>query len=224
MIKTLVWCDGSDELRHPDIPDRYPGGIARYTADYLHEDAGIETRVSCFQEPDFGLSDEALQNTDVLVMYSHFFNEKLPQDRIDAIIRRVRDEGMGLVLLHSALFMNMVQQLVGPCRYAGYREIGEVERVWTIEPDHPIAKGIPTSFEFEHSEMYPEPARFPKPEDVIFLSWYEGGEAARSGLTWVRGKGRIFYFSPGHATYDVMKSESYHQVVKNGVRWTAWEA
>ena len=223
MICVTVWCDGSDELRHAEIPQLYPGGIARYTAEYLREDTALEVRISAFQDAAYGLGDDLLQETDVLVMYSHFFNDQLPQDRLDAVCRRVREQGMGLVLLHSALWMNLTRQLVGPCGYAAYREIGEKERVWTVLPDHPIASGMPVSFEFQHSEMYQESAGFPRPDDVIFLSWYEGGEASRAGVTWTRGKGRIFYFSPGHAMYDVMQSAHYHQVVRNGVRWAAWE-
>ena len=223
MIRVTVWCDGSDELRHPDIPLRYPGGIAEYTARYLVEDETLNVRTASFQEDVFGLSDAMLCQTDVLVIYSHFFNDQVPQDRLDAVIRRVKEEGLGLVLLHSALWMNLTQQLIGPCGYDGYREVGEMERVWTVAPDHPIARNVPASFEFPHTEMYREPAGFPKPDDTLFLSWYEGGEAARSGVTWTRDKGCIFYFSPGHATYDVMLSPVYHQIVKNGVHWTAWE-
>ena len=219
MIRVTVWCDGSDDLRHPEIAETYPGGIAEYTADYLREDADLSVRVSGFQDADCGLSDRLLRETDVLVLYSHFLNDQVPQDRVEAVCRRVNADGMGIVALHSALWNRMIQELVGKCQYEGYREIGEAERVWNVAQGHPIGKGIPASFTLEHSEMYREPAEFPRPHDVLFLSWYEGGEASRSGLTWVRGEGKVFYFSPGHATYTTMLSPHYHQIVKNGVHW-----
>lgn len=227
MIRVTVWGEMEDEARHPEILVMYPGGVHQYTADYLREEADIETRTITFQENDsFGVTDEVLNWTDVLVIYSHFLKDFVSPERMDAICRRVTEAGMGLILLHSSLWLNVAQALIGPCGYDGYREIGEKERVWTLVPDHPIAQDMPPVFQFEHAEMYQEPAGFPTPDDIIFLSWYEGGEVSRSGLTWSRGKGRVFYFAPGHATYDTMLSTHYHQVVKNAVRWASegvWE-
>lgn len=221
MIRTTVWCDGSDELKHRDISARYTGGIASYTASYLNLDGGISARTASFSEADFGLSDKLLSDSDVLVVYSHFFNKWLPGDRIQAIHDSVVHRGMGLVLLHSALYLNAAQRLIGECGYSSYREIGEWEEINAVDIPHPILSGVPKQFRLEHSEMYSEPAGFKDYDDVLFISRYEGGEESRSGITWTRGKGRIFYFSPGHATYDCMLSEAYHTVIRNAVRWAA---
>lgn len=219
MINVLVWCDGSDEKKHADIALRYPGGIAGYTAAYLMEDQRLCVKTASFDDADNGLADEMLADTDVLVLYSHFYNKLLPEDRTRAVYRAVTERGMGLVPLHSALWLNAVQYLLGTCGYASYREIGEWEKVRVLKAEHPICKDLPPEFTIPHSEMYAENAGFDGYEEVLFESRYEGGEVSRSGLTWRKGKGRVFYFSPGHATYDVMLSEHFRRIVKQGVLW-----
>lgn len=219
-IRVTVWNEFEDEIRHPDILELYPGGVHEHIASFLREENDIIVRTSTFKdEVDFGIPDEVIDQTDVLIVYSHMLQNMVSDERVKKVIDRVVNEGMGLIVLHSALWMNLTQRLVGPGGYNGYREIRERERVWVINQGHPIAKDLPIYFDFPHSEMYGEPATFPEPDELIFLSWYQGGEAARSGMTWRRGAGRIFYFSPGHARYNTMHSEYYKKVVVNGVRW-----
>lgn len=218
-IRVTIWNEFVDEFRHPEVFDMYPGGIHEYIASYLREQGDLEVRTATFQEEAFGIPDEVLDNTDVLIVYSHMKQGIVSEDRIQKLTDRVVNEGMGLIVLHSGLWLNAVKRILGPCNYNGYREIGERERVWVVNPTHPIAEGLPDHFEFAHAEVYPEPAAFPEPEDLIFLSWYQGGEAARSGLTWRRGLGKIFYFSPGHATFDTLLSPYYKQVVINAIHW-----
>lgn len=221
-LRVTVWNEFEDEFRHPDILDLYPGGIHEHIASFLQQEGDMEVRTATFKdEVDFGIPDEVIDQTDVLILYSHMLQEMVSDERVDKVIKRVVNEGMGLVVLHSGLWMKLTQRLVGPGVYNGYREIAERERVWVVNQAHPIAQGLPVYFDFPHSEMYGEPATFPQPDELVFLSWYQGGEAARSGMTWRRGAGKIFYFSPGHARYDTMHSEFYKKVVVNGVRWAA---
>lgn len=220
-IRVTVWNEFFDEKRHPEILTLYPGGVHEYVASFLREQEDMEVRATTFEDEEFGVPDEVIDNTDVLVLYSHMKQDMVSDERVEKIISRVVNEGMGLVVLHSGLWMKLVQRLVGPGGYDRYREIEERERIWVVNPGHPIAQGLPMHFDFPHSEVYGEPASFPEPDELIFLSWYQGGEAARAGMTWRRGAGNIFYFSPGHATYNTMQSECFHKVVVNGVRWAA---
>lgn len=219
-IKVTVWNEFHDERKHPVITELYPGGIHAYIASFLKYEADMEVCAHHFYEnEDFGLSDDVLNHTDVLIVYSHSLQDKVPNERVRKVISRVVSEGMGIIFLHSALWMNLAQMLIGPGGYCGYREIEERERIWVVNRNHPIAQGLPSYFDFPHSEMYGEPADFPDPDELIFLSWYQGGEAARSGMTWRRGAGRVFYFSPGHAWYNVMQMDTYHLIIKNAIRW-----
>lgn len=221
-IRVTVWNEFEDEFRHPDILELYPGGIHEHIASFLRKQEDMEVRTATFKDlVDFGIPDEVIDSTDVLILYSHMLQEMVSDERVQKVIDRVVNEGMGLVILHSGLWMKLTQRLVGPGVYNGYREIRERERVWVVDQGHPIAEGLPTYFEFSESEVYGEPATFPPPDELIFLSWYQGGEASRSGMTWRRGAGKIFYFSPGHARYNTLHSECYQKVVINGVRWAA---
>jgi trehalose utilization protein len=55
--------------------------------------------------------------------------------------------------------------------------------------------------------------------ETVFISWYEGGEVFRSGATFQRGGGRIFYFSPGHESYPIYFDANIHLVLRNAARW-----
>ncbi len=219
-INVTVWNEFEDEKRHPIVMELYPGGIHEYIASFLREEKDMTVRTATFHdEKDFGIPDEVLEQTDVLIVYSHMLQELVSGERVQKVIDRVTQDGMGIIFLHSALWMNLMQRLVGPGSYNGYREIGERERIWVVNQGHPIAAGLPAYFDIPQTEMYGEPASFPEPDELVFLSWYQGGEAARSGMTWRRGKGKVFYFSPGHARYTVMQSEHYQRVIINAVRW-----
>ncbi len=221
-IRVTVWNEFEDEIRKPDILELYPGGVHEHIASFLRKEEDMEVRTATFKdEIAFGIPDEVIDRTDVLILYSHMLQDMVSDERVQKVIDRVVNEGMGLIVLHSGLWNKLTQRLIGPGGYNGYREIRERERVWVVDQGHPIAKDLPIYFDFAHSEMYGEPATFPAPDELIFLSWYQGGEAARSGMTWRRGAGKIFYFSPGHARYDVMHSEYYQRVVINAVRWVA---
>ena len=197
----------------------YPDGLINTLAAHLRKNPDLEVRTANFHMPDCGLSDELLENTDVLVYWSHVLQDAIPDELAYKIVRRVQS-GMGFVPLHSAHKSKPFMYLLGTSGCLKWRE-DDFCRVWSASPAHPIAAGIPEYFELENEEMYGEPFDIPKPDDNIFISWYRGGEVFRSGCTWTRGYGRIFYFQPGHET-----SPSYHnpyvlRIIENGVRWCA---
>ena len=100
-----------------------------------------------------------------------------------------------------------------------WREDGDMERIWTINPAHPIAQGIGRYFELPHVETYAEPFGIPEPDEVVFMGWYEGGELFRSGCTFHRENGRIFYFQPGHETFPIFCDKNVQTIIRNAVYW-----
>ena len=95
----------------------------------------------------------------------------------------------------------------------------EKERIWVVNPGHPITEGIGEYFELPHTEMYGEFFDIPQPEELIFISWFAGGEVFRSGCCWRRGLGRVFYFKPGPETFPIYRDPNVQKVIANAVRW-----
>jgi trehalose utilization protein len=159
-----------------------------------------------------------MNQTDVLIWWGHQAHDQVSDD----VVRRVQNkvlEGMGLIVLHSAHHSKIFRALMGTNCSLRWREAGEKERLWNIEPGHPITQGIGDYIELPHAEMYGERFDIPNPDKVIFISWFEGGEVFRSGCCWERGYGRIFYFRPGHETYPIYHQEQIQKVITNAVRW-----
>ena len=220
-IRVTVWNENLDEHRHPETLKRYPGGLHCYIPEYLNREPDIVARGVTFQDEDFGVPDSVLDDTDVMVLYSHMAQDMVSDERAEAVVDRVANRGMGLILLHSAISMKAVRRLLGPGGFTGYREVGEKERVWVTKPAHPIAEGLPPYFEFPQSEVYLEPGSLAREDDLIFISWYQGGAAARTGMTWQHGDGKIFWFSPGHLTFDIMNTDIHKKIILNAIRWAA---
>ena len=157
----------------------------------------------------------------------HFNNagsSLMPQPVLDATVDRVQARilaGMGLVVLHSGHFSKIFRRMMGTTCNLKWREIGEKERLWVVDPAHPIAEGLSEYFELPHTEMYGEHFDIPQPDQLVFISWFEGGEVFRSGCCWHRGMGKIFYFRPGHETFPIYHNETVLRVIYNGIRWAA---
>ncbi len=218
-IRVTVWNEFHDDKKWKIITDFYSGGVHAYLGKILQEqNPDFEVTVQTLDDTDQGLADELLDRTDVLIWYSHV-RDHLEDRHIQKILDRVIHEGMGVIFLHSGVFSKLARNLIGPRGKGAYREIEELERVFVIDRSHPIADGLPEYFEFPASEMYSEPSDIPTPDQLIFISWYAGGNVGRSGYTYRRGAGKIFCFTPGHCWYDVMRYPEFHQVTANGVRW-----
>lgn len=218
-INALVWNEYRVEREVPAAAAVYPRGIHGELVRALEETDEISAGSATLDDAEFGLADDRLKSTDVLLLWSHHAHHEVPDDRVSAVVQRVR-EGMGLVVLHSAHFHKVFLRLMGTsCRLGGWRVDGRRERVWTIRPAHPIAQGLDASFEIPETEMYCEPFDVPEPDEVVFISSFEGGEVFRSGCLWRRGRGWVFYFRPGHETYPVYRQEPVRRVLANAVRW-----
>lgn len=219
-IRVTVWNEFLHEKgANPTATKIYPKGIHHTIAESLRKNKDMVVRTATLEEPEHGLTQKVVDETDVMLWWGHMAHHAVSDD----IVRRVQSRvlsGMGLIVLHSGHYSKIFRALMGTGCGLFWREHGERERVWTIEPNHPIAEGIPDQFVVEHSELYGERFDIPTPDKLIFVSWFAGGDVFRSGCCWERGHGKIFYFSPGHETYPIYHNETVMKVITNAVRWS----
>jgi trehalose utilization protein len=222
-LRVTIWNEYIHELTSDAVRALYPGGIHTVLADALTRQWGdaVQIRVATIDQPEHGLTCEALAETDVLTWWGHAAHDRVADEVVDRVQHRVL-EGMGLVALHSAHASKIFRRLMGTTCMLRWREAAERERVWIVDPSHPIAEGLADEcFEIEHSEMYGEHFDIPAPDELFAVSWFEGGEVFRSGCTWRRGKGKVVYFSPGHETFPIYHNPAVQRVIANAVRWAA---
>jgi len=219
-IRVTVWNEYHHEKRDEEIARIYPEGIHGAIARYLRAQSGMEVRTATLDEPQHGLDDEVLAKTDVLTWWGHMAHGEVRDEVVDRIQARILD-GMGLIVLHSAHFSKIFRRMTGTTCNLKWREAGERERLWVVEPGHPIAEGLGEFIEVPHAEMYGERFDIPQPDTLVFVSWFQGGEVFRSGCCFHRGRGRIFYFRPGHETYPIFYQEEVLKVIANAIRWAA---
>lgn len=219
MTTVTVWNEYRHERDSDVVASVYPDGIHSVIANALAAN-GFETRTATLDEPEHGLSERVLTETDVLTWWGHTAHEEVSDTVVERVHQRVLD-GMGLIVLHSGHYSKIFQRVMGTSCSLKWREAAETERLWVVEPNHPIADGIGESIELPETEMYGERFDVPAPETLVFLSWFAGGEVFRSGCCYTRGNGRIFYFRPGHETYPIYHDETVQQVLTNAVSWAA---
>ena len=220
--RVTVWNEFQHEKLNEKCKSIYPNGMHAVIAQYLNGLDGIEAGMASLDEPEHGLTQEVVDGTDVLIWWGHRAHAKVQDEIVDRVCERVLD-GMGLIVLHSGHFSKIFKKLMGTRCSLRWREVAEKERLWVVEPHHPIVQGIGEYIELPHTEMYGERFDVPDPDKVVFISWFEGGEVFRSGLTYTRGHGRIFYFRPGHETYPIFHNEDILKVIGNACRWAAFQ-
>lgn len=216
-MNVLIWNEYLHEKQQPAVAEIYPEGIHGCIGKFLSEDENINVRYATLEMDCQGLSEELLSDTDVLIWWGHMAHDRVSDENVSMVVRHVNN-GMGLIALHSAHHSKVFRALTGTSCNLKWRH-GDRERVWCAVPSHPIAEGVPEHFEISMEEMYGEPFDIPTPDEVIFMGWFAGGEVFRSGVTFRRGAGRIFYFQPGHEEYPVYHNENVQRVIKNAVRW-----
>jgi trehalose utilization protein len=217
-ISVTVWGEFRHEKKNAKVAAIYPDGMHECIAAALRTDAELTVGTVTLDEPEHGLTDAVLAATDVLVWWGHMAHGAV-DDAIAAKVKTRVLEGMGLVVLHSGHYSKPFKLLMGTTCSLKWRESTDKERLWNVNPAHPIAAGIGDYFELPSEEMYGEPFGIPTPDELIFISWFTGGEVFRSGATWQRGHGRVFYFRPGHETYPTYHDKNVQRVILNGVKW-----
>ena len=219
-INVTVYNEFHHEKIHDYVQKVYPDGIHAAIKDALDGDGRFETSVATFEMDEHGLTEEVLSRTDVLFWWAHCLHEPVLDEVVERIHKRVL-EGMGLVVLHSGHASKIFRKLMGTGCKVKWRESDDLERIWVVDPSHPIAAGLPEFFELEREEMYGEHFDIPTPDDVVFASWFSGGELIRSGCCFERGNGKIFYFRPGHESYPTFYDENIRKVLVNAALWAS---
>ena len=217
MIKVTVWNEFFHENNKEEVKAIYPEGLHKTIADFLECD-DITVRTATLLDEDCGLTQEVLDDTDVLIWWGHVRHRQVP----DEVAERVQNavlSGMGAIFLHSAHHSKPFKRLIGTTGNLSWREDGDWEKFWNLAPAHPITQGIGRFIELENEEVYCEPFDIPEPDKLIFISNYQGGEVFRSGCCYNRGCGKIFYFKPGHETYPIYHNKEIQTVIKNAVYW-----
>ena len=216
--RVTIWNEFLHEKRHESVREVYPDGLHKAIGAGIAELGAFELQYATLEQPEHGLSPEVLAATDTLVWWGHMAHDKVSDD----VVARVHEQvlsGMGLIVLHSGHFAKIFQRVLGTHCSLKWREADEKERLWNLEPAHPVMRGVPDYFELPQEEMYGERFDVPTPDALLMVSWFQGGEVFRSACTWRRGHGRIFYFRPGHETYPTYKNEHVLRIIANACTW-----
>lgn len=219
MLRITVWNENIHEKQMPEMAPLHPNGIHETVKSILEVDEDFTVRTATLDDPECGLTEEVLRNTDVLFWWGHAGHHLVP----DEVVERVHNHvlcGMGLVVLHSGHHSKIFRKLCGTSCNLTWHDSSR-ERIFTVNPAHPIAKGIPHHFEIPSEECYGEPFGIPEPDELVFLGWYSTGEVFRSGCCFYRGNGRIFYFQPGHETDAAYTVPEWGRIVRNAAHWAA---
>jgi trehalose utilization protein len=221
MIRVTVFNEYVHERNEDRVRAVYPDGIHGAIAQALGGIDDITVKCVTLDMPENGLTQQLLDETDVLIWWAHMAHDQVSDEVAQRVQRRVLD-GMGFVALHSAHASKPFSLLLGTrSPVLRWRENDEQQRVWCVSPGHPIAAGLGESFVIPKDETYGEYFEIPTPDELVFISWYSGGNVFRSGCCWKRGAGKIFYFQGGHETYPIYYQPEIKRLLQNAVRWAA---
>ena len=218
-IRVTIWNEGRHEKQPAGVSELYPEGLHGAISKFFEADDALSVRVALLDDPDCGLPDEVLNTTDVLFWWGHIAHGDVPDELVERVHRRVL-AGMGMVFLHSAHKSKPFMRLMGTSGNLRWRDECR-ERVWCVNPSHPIAQGVPEEFVLDPEEMYGEYFDIPAPDELVFISWFRGGEVFRSGCTWRRGRGKVFYFRPGHELNPSYHNPLVGRILLNAAHWAA---
>ncbi len=219
MIHVTVWNEFIHEREYEGIRQVYPDGIHGCIGEFLGKNDDIIVNYATLDMPEHGLSEQVLENTDVLIWWGHCAHDKVADDVVERVKSHVL-RGMGLIALHSAHHSKIMKSLLGTTLNLCWK-YGDSEKLFCVNPAHPIAAGISEPIILENEELYGEFFDIPKPDDEIFLGWFKSGHVFRSGVTFTRGMGRIFYFQPGHEEYPIYYNPQIQRIITNAVKWAA---
>ncbi|MDQ8737030.1 ThuA domain-containing protein [Paenibacillus sp. LHD-38] len=216
-IQVTIWNEYMQEKTEPSVTNVYPRGIHTAISEGLAP-YGFRIQTATLEQPEHGLTDEILNQTDVLIWWGHKFHDKVENVIVERVHNKVL-QGMGLIVLHSAHFSKIFKKLMGTSCNLRVRTDNEKEVIWVVNPAHPITHGIGQYIVLQEEEMYGEFFDIPEPDQLVFVGWFEGGEVFRSGCSYYRGLGKVFYFQPGHETNPTYYNKEIMRVIANAVRW-----
>jgi trehalose utilization protein len=219
-IRVTVWGENRHEKLEEHVAKIYPQGMHTTIAEGITTNLGdrVRVRTATLDDPEHGLTEEVLADTDVLTWWGHAAHAEVADEVVERVHRHVLS-GLGLVVLHSGHWSKIFGRLMGTTCTLRWRSAHDRELLWTVAPTHPIARGVPHPMIIEEDEMYGEFFDIPAPDELVFISSFSGGEVFRSGCTFRRGHGKIFYFKPGDQDYPVYHHEGVRRVISNAVEW-----
>jgi trehalose utilization protein len=218
--RVIVWSEGTAPK------NVYPQDINTAIAEGLQPLKGWDVATASINETDQGLPEDVLNGASVLIWWGHERHGDVKDELVARIVKRVHDDGMGFIATHSAHYSKALKAILGtPCGWkGGYVDDGSKVELVVKAPGHPIAHGV-KNFELPHTERYGDPFEVPTPETLIFDGIYTlpngTTQNAQQGMVWTIGKGRVFYFQPGHEGYPIYFQEPIRQIFRNGVQWCA---
>ncbi|MBR0143528.1 MAG: ThuA domain-containing protein [Clostridia bacterium] len=217
-MKITVWNEFAHEKSDAAVKAIYPDGIHETIAAFLRK-SGYDVKTATLDMPEHGLTEEVLNDTDVLFWWGHMRHDDVKDEIVERVYRRVM-EGMGMVVLHSGHASKIFRKLVGTdSDLLKWRESGDKEILWVVNPGHKIVEGIGENIILEHEETYGEHFIIPEPDELVLISWFSGGEVFRSGCCFRRGRGKIFYFRPGHESFPVYHDPKVQKLLTNAAEW-----
>ena len=153
-IRVTVWGENLHDRQHEAVRAVYPDGMHTTIAAGIRENLGdrATVRTATLDQPEHGLTEDILQNTDVLTWWGHVAHDEVSDEVVDRVHARVLD-GMGLVVLHSGHFSRIFRRLMGTTCDLKWREDGLRERLWVVDPSHPIADGLGESMVLAEEEI-----------------------------------------------------------------------
>ncbi|MBO4229873.1 MAG: ThuA domain-containing protein [Clostridia bacterium] len=218
-IRVTIWNEFRHEKTDANAKALYPLGIHGTIKEFLGKyDDEIEVTLAALDDSDQGLPDEVLYNTDVLMWWGHMAHGEVNDELVAKIRNRVYDDGMGFIAMHSAHFSKPFRSIVGTSGKLLWGD-EQQELIWNVLPAHPIAAGIPEHFDLGTEEMYGEPFMIPQPDELVFVGWFKHGYVFRSGCTFFRGRGKVFYFQPGHETEGAFHNPYVQRILYNAIKW-----
>ena len=218
-INVTIWHEYRHEKTEEKVREIYPDGIHAFIKGFLDQNEDMNVRIASLDDPDQGLPDEVLNDTDVLLWWGHMAHREVDDALVERIRKRVYTGKMGFIPMHSAHKSKPFGAILGTNGNLSWGR-DQKEIIWNIAPSHPITEGIPEYFEL-FEEMYGEPFFVPQPDQQLFTGWYEKGNVFRSGCCYFRGLGKIFYFQPGHEACRSFYNPNVRRIIQNGVRWAA---
>lgn len=217
-MKIVVFCEKNPSMLTPEGLAAYPEGMGVYLKNILSEDGNDVTYIEVTDDGEQNYDEDVLKGCDVAVWWGHWYHDRVSDKLVDQLVENVQ-KGMGLICLHSAHRSKPFLRLLGTTGCLKWREDAEKERVWCVDLTHPINKGVGEFVDVAHEEMYGEPFDIPTPDELVYLGWFQGGEVLRSGCVFKRGRGKLFYFNPGHETYPTYKNPSIVKILKNACEY-----
>ncbi|MBP0989893.1 MAG: ThuA domain-containing protein, partial [Oscillospiraceae bacterium] len=217
-MNIVIYNEYRHERTEPACAEVYPNGIHAVLADFLKKGIDCNIKTFCIDDVNEKMTDEVLNDTDVILWWGHMAHNEVTDETAKRVADHV-NKGMGAIFLHSGHHSKPFRLLMGTAPNLSWTHNGFKEIIWTIDTTHPVAQGIPPYFELPMEEVYGEPFDIPAPDALVFIGWYSSGHVFRSGCAFKRGRGKIFYFQPGHETYPTYKNETVQKVILNAVNW-----